>query len=324
MQIPPTSADPAIAGPTEVGPTYAGVDIGKEWCDAALDGGAERRFPQTPNGRRELALWLAEAGVSHAVLEASGGYERAVLRALDAAGLQACLVPPHRVRALAQAIGRQAKTDRLDARMLASFGRLLAPRARPSQPDEVRAMASLVRQRRHLVELVAVEDTRRQQEDDADILADIAALRAVLTGQLEAVDRRIARRIAASQLLDQKHRVLTRFVGVGPVTCAVLLAEMPELGQLDGRQAASLAGLAPFNRDSGASHGARSIRGGRAGVRCALFMAALSAIRHNPEIRRFYRRLREAGKPARVAHIAASRKILVILNAMRRDAIQPA
>ena len=307
-------------------PTYAGIDIGKDWCDAALETGAERRFPQTPDGRRDLAVWLADNAVSHAVLEASGGYERAVLRALDAAGQQACLVPPHRVRALAKAVGRQAKTDRLDARLLASFGRLLAPRARPPQPEDVQAMATLVRQRRHLVGMIAIEDTRRQQEEDADILADIAALRTLLVRQLDGVDRRIADCIAQSAPLCRKHRVLTNFVGVGAVTCAVLLAEMPELGQLDAKQAASLAGLAPFNRDSGATQGARSIRGGRVGVRCALFMAALSAIRHNPDIpdiRRFYKRLRESGKPARVAHIAAARKIIVVLNAMLRDATQP-
>jgi transposase len=300
---------------------YAGIDVSKGWCDAALEvGDGSVRFDQTPEGRDDLIGWLKRQGVTHAVLEASGGYERPVLRALDKAGLQACLVPPQRVRALARASGRSAKTDALDAHLLAAFGRLLGPRVRQSQGEDIQALATLVRRRRQIVDLVTLEDNRRQQEDDPAILADIAALLGLLRTQLETIDRRIANQIAACAALRDKHRVLMAFAGVGPVTCAVLLAEMPELGSLDAKQAASLAGLAPFNNDSGMSEKKRSIRGGRAGVRCALFMAALSAIRHNPEIRTFYRRLRELGKPQRVAHIAAARKIIVILNAMLRDA----
>ncbi len=258
--------------------------------------------------------------MTHAVLEASGGYEKPVLRALDAAGLQACLVPPHRVRALAKASGQSAKTDALDARVLAAFGRLLSPRVKRGRDEETQALAVLVRRRRQIVDLLTLEDTRRQQEDDPGILADIAALIGLLRDQLDALDRRIAAQIRACETLRIKHDVLTTFPGVGPVTSAVLLAEMPELGQLDAKQAASLAGLAPFNNDSGTARKQRSIHGGRAGVRCALFMAALSAIRHNPDIKTFYKRLRDQGKPQKVAHIAAARKIVVILNAKLRDA----
>ncbi len=300
---------------------YAGIDVSKSWCDVALEAAATAaRFDQTAEGRGELVSWLKAHGVTHAVLEASGGYERPVLRAIDAAGLQACLVPPHRVRALARASGRSAKTDALDARVLAAFGRLLGPRVRPSQGEDLQVLAALVRRRRQLVEMISAEDTRRQQEDDAAIVADIGALRALLVGQLETLDRRIANQIAASEALRDRHRVLLRFKGVGAVICAVLLAEMPELGSLDAKQVASLAGLAPFNNDSGTSQGKRSIHGGRIGVRCALYMAALSAIRCNPDIKAFYKRLRDQGKPRKVAHIAAARKIIVILNAMLRDA----
>lgn len=307
-------------------PLYAGLDVSKGWCDVALeDDRTAMRFEQTPDGHARLIDWLNHRGVTHVVLEASGGYERPVLRALDTAALQACLVPPHRVRSLARAAGRIAKTDALDACVLAAFGRLLGPRVRLAPGEHLQLLAALVRRRRQLVDILALEDARRQQEDDADLLADIAALRAVLRNQLDSLDRRIANQIAASPELADKHRVLTRFVGVGPVTCAVLLAEMPELGRLDAKQAASLAGLAPFSNDSGTREGKRSIHGGRIGVRCALFMAALSAIRHNPEIRAFYQRLRAGGKPQKVAHVAAARKIIVILNAMLRDAApQPA
>jgi transposase len=302
-------------------PLYGGIDISKDWCDVALEtGDSSARFDQTIEGREALVAWLKAHRVTHAVLEASGGYERPVLRVLDQAGLQACLVPPHRVRALAKAAGISAKTDALDARVLAAFGRLLSPRVRQGQDAEVQALTVLVRRRRQLVDMMALEASRKQQEEDADILADIKELLGLLGRQIEAVERRITEQIRASKPLREKHDVLTAFPGVGPVTCAVLLAEMPELGSLDAKQAASLAGLAPFNNDSGSSERKRAIHGGRAGVRCALFMAALSAIRHNPDIKAFYKRLRDQGKPQKVAHIAAARKIVVILNAKLRDA----
>jgi transposase len=302
-------------------PLYAGIDVSKDWCDVALEAGSRSaRFDQTVQGRHELVGWLKTQAVTHVVLEASGGYERPILRALHEAGLQACLVPPHRVRALAKASGRTAKTDALDARVLAAFGRLLAPRVRHPQAPETQALASLVRRRRQIIDLMTLEDTRRQQEEDAVILADIEAVIHLLRTQLAVLDRRIAEQIRGAVPLREKHDVLITFEGVGAVTSAVLLAEMPELGSLDAKQAASLAGLAPFNNDSGTSEKKRSIHGGRAGVRCALFMAALSAIRHNPEIKTFYKRLRDQGKPQKVAHIAAARKIIVILNAKLRDA----
>jgi transposase len=286
-------------------PLYAGIDVSKDWCDVALEAGdASARFEQTAKGREELARWLKARGVTHAVLEASGGYER-----------------PHRVRALAKASGMLAKTDALDARVLAAFGRLLSPRVRPSRDEDAQLLTVLVRRRRQIVDLMTLEDNRRQQDEDPGILVDIAALLGLLRNQLDALDRRIADQIRASGSLRPKHDVLVTFAGVGPVTSAVLLAEMPELGSLDAKQAASLAGLAPFNNDSGTSEKQRSIHGGRAGVRCALFMAALSAIRHNPDIRAFYKRLRDQGKPQKVAHVAAARKIVVILNAKLRDAI---
>jgi transposase len=301
---------------------YAGIDVSKDWCDVALEAGeAAARFEQTAEGRADLVQWLKARQVTHVVLEASGGYERAILRALGAARLEACLVPPHRVRALAKASGRAAKTDALDARVLAAFGRLLSPRVRPSFDPETAALTTLVRRRRQIVDLMTLEDNRRQQEEDPGILADIAALLSLLRSQLDALDRRIAVQIRASDALRQKHDVLVTFPGVGPVTSAVLLAEMPELGSLEAKQAASLAGLAPFNNDSGTSEKQRSIKGGRTGVRCALFMAALTAIRHNPDIKAFYKRLRDQGKPQKVAHVAAARKIVVILNAKLRDAL---
>jgi transposase len=303
------------------GAVYAGIDVSKQWCDVALEGGADAvRFEQSAAGLKTLTGWLKAQGASHAVVEASGGYERPVLAALDRAGLEACLVPPQRVRALAKATGQMAKTDVLDARVLADFGRLLNPRVRTGQSEAGRSLAALVRRRRQLVELATLENNRRQQEEDAAILDGIKAVLALLHEQMKALNRRIAEEIDQTRALREKREIMGTFIGIGDVTSSVLLAEMPELGTLDAKQAASLAGLAPFNNDSGTSQKRRSIHGGRAGVRCALFMAALSAIRHNPDIKAFYKRLREQGKPQRVAHIAAARKIIVILNAKLRDA----
>ena len=196
---------------------YAGIDISKAWCDVALDATSDTaRFDQTPTGRAGLVVWLVDHGVTHVVVEASGGYERAVLRAIDAAGLHACLVPPHRVRSLARACGHLAKTDVLDARLLAAFGRLIQPRIRQSQSEHMQALAALVRRRRQIVDMMTLEDNRQKQEDDAAILADIVALRLVLKAQLDVLDRRIANQIADDPALGDKHRVLMAFKGVGP------------------------------------------------------------------------------------------------------------
>lgn len=302
-------------------PVYAGLDVGKDWCNVALEtGGAGARFGQDEAGQAAAVAWLRAHRVSHVVLEPSGGYEKAVLRSLAAAGFETCLVPPHRVRALARARGVAAKTDDIDARVLASFGRLLTPRARRAADEAGEALAELVRRRRQLVDMLTREHNRSEQAATDAIRQSIETLTGVLRRQLAEIDRRIAERIRACEASRARHDLLLATPGVGPVTTAVLIAEMPELGTLDAKQAASLAGLAPYSRDSGRTSGKRRIGGGRAGVRCALYMAAVSAIRHNPDIRPFYRRLRDQGKPGKVALVAAARKLVVILDAKLRDA----
>lgn len=310
--------------PKDTDPVYAGIDIGKDWCNAALEGerAGAARFGQDEPGHAALVAWLRAQRVTHVVLEPSGGYEKTVLRTLAAAGLQTCLVPPHRVRALARARGLAAKTDDLDARVLASFGRLLTPRARRAGDEAGDTLTELVRRRRQLVDMLTQEHNRAEQAAADAIRHSIDALTASLRTQLDAIDRLIAEQIRACEAMRTRHDILLATPGVGPVTTAVLIAEMPELGTLDAKQAASLAGLAPYSRDSGRTSGQRRIGGGRAGVRCALYMAAVSAIRHNPDIRIFYQRLRAQGKPGKLALIAAARKLVVILNAKLRDAIQ--
>lgn len=304
-----------------VAPVYAGLDVGKDWCNAALEGerSGAARFGQDEAGHAAVVAWLRAQHVSHVVLEPSGGYEKAVLCTLAAAGFQICLVPPHRVRARAR--GLAAKSDDLDARVLASFGRLLAPRSRRAGDEAGEALSELVRRRRQLVDMLTQEHNRAEQAATEAIRHSIDALTASLRIQLGEIDRLIAEQIRACEAMRTRHDILLAVPGVGPVTTAVLIAEMPELGTLDAKQAASLAGLAPYSRDSGRTNGKRRIGGGRAGVRCALYMAAVSAIRHNPDIRIFYQRLRAQGKPAKLALVAAARKLVVILNAKLRDAI---
>ena len=302
---------------------YAGADVAKDKCDLALEEGSGASFAQSAEGFSQAVGWLTQRGVTHVVLEPSGGYERRLAEALARAGLQVCRVSPHQARAFARAKGVHAKTDALDARLLAAFGRILQPEPRPQPDARASALAEMVRRRRQVVEFLVEEHARRDQSLDAAVTAMIEAHVAMLKSQLRAIDKAIAQAIAACPQMAQKQEVLHAVPGVGDVTAAVLIAEMPELGALDAKQAAALAGLAPYNRDSGKSSKKASVRGGRPAVRCALYMAAVSAIRHNADLRAFYRRLRQNGKPAKVALIAAARKLIVILNAKLRDALHP-
>ena len=300
---------------------YAGVDVAKDKCDFALEHGEGAIFAQTPEGFRDAVVWLKRRGVSHVVLEPSGGYERRLAEALRQAGFAVCQVSPSQARAFAKAKGVYAKTDAIDARLLAAFGRALEPPARPKPDAATSALAEIVRRRRQVVEFLVEEHERLAQTSDALVARRVGTHINMLKSQLVVIDKAIESAIAAQPEMARKQAVLRAVKGVGDVTAAVLIAEMPELGALDAKQAAALAGLAPYNRDSGKSSKKASVRGGRPGVRCSLYMASVSAIRHNAEIRVFYKRLRAAGKPAKVALIAAARKLVVILNAKLRDAL---
>ena len=257
--------------------------------------------------------------VTHVVLEPSGGYEKRIAETLAQAGFQVCRVSPHQARAFARAKGVQAKTDALDARLLAAFGRVLEPPPRRPADAQTAALAEIVRRRRQVIDFLTEEHARREQTSEPCVTAMIDAHVVLLKSQIAALDKAIAEKIDACPAMAEKHDVLQAVPGVGKVTAAVLLAEMPELGTLDAKQAAALAGLAPYNRDSGKSSKKAPVRGGRPGVRCALYMASISAVRHNHDIKAFYQRLRANGKPAKVAIIAAARKIIIILNAKLRD-----
>jgi transposase len=299
---------------------YAGIDVAKDKCDFALEDGTRAIFDQTAVGFCKAIAWLTHHRVTHVVLEPSGGYEKRLAEALTQAGLSVCRVSPHQARAFAKAKGVLAKTDAIDARLLAAFGRVLEPQPRQPSDAPTGALAEMVRRRRQIVGYLTEEHTRREQTQASAVAAMIDAHIAMLKSQLALIDKSISEKIVATPAMAEKQAVLQDVPGVGHVTAAVLLAEMPELGALDAKQAAALAGLAPYNRDSGKSSKKASVHGGRPGVRCALYMASVSAVRHNADIRAFYRRLRGQGKPAKVALIAAARKLIVILNAKLRDA----
>lgn len=296
-----------------------GIDISKACLDVCVL--PERdvwQAPNTPKGRIRLCQALAKHPGARIVLEATGGLEQPVAEALLEAGLQVWVVNPAQVRYFAKALGQQAKTDRLDAELLARFAPLLK---RPPLQIQGKAKALGVQtDRRHqLVEMLASEQVRLKQSRESEIRQGIERHIHWLKAELKVLEQTIADRVEQDSLLREQSRWLQSVPGVGPVVSATLLAELPELGQLTHKQIASLVGLAPFAQESGQFKGKRRIFGGRAKVRRVLYLAANTARLWNPLIKAFYQRLRDNGKSFRQALVACSRKLLVILNAMVRS-----
>ena len=306
---------------------YYGVDL----AAATLE--IHGPFPGLPtavaNAKPALTRWLRllvrRAGLQaphlHLVCEATGGCERLLVAACQRLGVAISVVNPRQVRDFARAQGRLAKTDQIDARLLAEFGQHFAPAARVPLDPALARLALLNGRRRELLALRTAEKNRTTRADLSDpaLAASYRALLATLDRQLVALEAALARTVASCAALRAKVTTLCAVRGLGVTTATALLATLPELGQLSKAQAAALAGLAPFNRDSGQWRGQRHIAGGRANVRSALYMAALVASRHNPVIAAFYQRLRAAGKPAKLALTAAMRKLLTHLNSLLKN-----
>jgi transposase len=303
---------------TQGGPAV-GIDVSKGGLDVAVLGGPEFAGGDDEAGRRELVARLAALGPSAVGVEASGGYERALVRDLLAAGLPARSVNPHRLRHFARAAGVLAKNDRLDARVIARFVAALPARAAPARDAAVERLAELVGARRQVAdELVRLEGQAARRE--SKVLRRLDARRlARLRADLALLDKEVAAAAASDARLAGRGRLLRSVPGVGPVLAHTLLALMPELGSLTGRQAAALVGVAPYDRESGALRGRRAIWGGRAAVRNVLYMAALAAGRCNPALAELRRRLLARGKPPKLALTACMRKLITILNAVLRD-----
>lgn len=299
---------------------FVGIDVSKESLDvAAHASGARLQAENGEQGLKRLCEQLLGMSPELVVMEASGGYERLCAATLTQAGLAVAVVNARQVRAFALATGVLAKSDAVDARVLAHFAAAVRPPVRPLPDEQRRALDELMGRRRQLLGMLVMEKNRLGQAHDARVRRDIKGLIAVLEKRIGGCDGELQRLIQASPLWRMQEDLLRSFNGIGPVNARVLLIEMPELGTLNRKEIAALAGLAPISRDSGKHRGRRSIAGGRGQVRSALYMAAVCAMRANPVIRAFYRRLREAGKPAKVALVACMRKMLTILNAMLRN-----
>lgn len=298
----------------------AGVDISKEMLQVQLyPHGASRRFANDAAGLKALAGWLRDFVVARIVFEPTGAYHRNFERQLAAAGFALVKVNPRQARRFAEAIGRQAKTDAVDAAMLARFGALIDPPARAIASETMRHMMELHAGRRALVK-DRVAALNRAQTLQSPLLKRQAAERLKqIERQLHAIDTALRHLREADPELKARFEILLTIPGLGEITALALLIEMPELGQLDNNCAASLAGLAPIARDSGQHRGKRCIRGGRATVRQMLYMPALVAVRFNADLKAKYAALIAAGKPAKVVLTAIMRKLLILANTLLRD-----
>lgn len=300
---------------------YVGIDVAQQEIEVyVIDRGEQTCWrgavPRRRQELNELADRLSHQKVERVVLEGTGGLERPVVVALTAAGLPVVVVNPKRAREFARATGRLAKTDRLDALVLALYGLYLRPALRPLAGQRQIRLAELAARQRQLVRMRIAERNRLARATDAWVRQAIGEMLEVVDQQIESVEQELDALLAECETTQRRRRVLESVPAVGARTARTLLVQLPELGSLNRRQIASLTGLAPFPRDSGQWRGQRCIQGGRAVVRSALYMAALTAARCNPLLREFYLRLVARGKPKKLALLAVSRKLLLILNAM--------
>lgn len=303
-------------------PAFVGVDVSKARLDVAVQpSGESLEVERSLDGLDELigALAGGDGGEVHVGVEATGGYEQMVLHALHDAGFVVYLLQPLRIRRFAQAKGQQAKTDALDARIIAEFVAVMKPKPwKPASPQQ-RSLRALLQRRRQLVTMQVAEKQRKSMLGGGAELESVDRSLEFLKGELQRLDHAIARHIESDDVLDEKESRLRTVPGVGPVLASTLLAELPELGQTGRREIAALAGVAPMNDDSGGAERYRKTCAGRGALRAVLYMATVACTQHNPVIRRHYAQLKGRGKPPKVALVACMRKLLTILNAMLRD-----
>lgn len=300
--------------------TVVGIDVSKDKLDVhVLPSGEAFSVARKADGIDALISRIAPLAVHAVAVEATGGYETVVAASLSGAGLPVIVVNPAQVRAFAKALGLRAKTDPIDAAVIAKFVAATKPEIRPLPDAETVMLADLVTRRRQIIQMIVAEKLREKQAPSRVLKKSAARLIKALEKELSVLDTGIDDSVRGSPVWREKEDLLQSVPGVGNVTARTLLAEMPELGTLDRRQVASLAGLAPWTRQSGQWRGKSFTGGGRVGVRTALFMAAMVARRCNPVFKAFYERLIAAGKPKMVAIIAVARKLLTVLNAILRD-----
>jgi len=297
---------------------YVGLDVAKLTLELHL-AGQTHSLTNDPKGHTQLCQKLQSHPRVHVVCEATGGYEQPVVRALHAADVPISIVEAGRVRYFARAQGQRAKTDPIDAAVLAEYGATFQPPAALPASAQQQQLAALAQRRRQLLQLLTNERNHAEHYTDAFCGRQSRQLIKALEKQIAQCDEAIAALIDQDAELARKAKRLAAIPGVGPVVASTLLAEMPELGQLTNATVAALAGVAPYNRDSGSQTGRRSIGGGRRIVRGALYMASLSAVRHDRIFKEFYTRLRAAGKPAKVALTAVMRKLIILINRLLKN-----
>jgi transposase len=299
---------------------FVGIDISKDRLDVHTQP-TEDGFSLTHDeaGVADLVRRLQGLAPQLVVMEATGGYETTVAAALGSAGLPVVVMNPRQIRDYARATGQLAKTDRLDARIIALFAAAVRPPVRPLPDAQAQQLGEVMTRRRQLVDMLGAEINRRRLLRDQRLRERLNAHIAWLEQALREVEDDLRRLVRGSALWRETDDLLRSAPGIGKVTSCTLIADLPELGHLDRRRIAALVGVAPFNRDSGTMRGRRLVSGGRAQVRTVLYMATLVAIRRNPAIAAFYQRLRAGGRPGKVALVAAMRKFLTILNAIVRE-----
>ena len=297
---------------------YAGLDVAKASLQLDLAGQPHALTNDAPGHARLLKL-LRDHPTAQIVCEATGGYEQPVVRALHVAQVPVSVVEAGRVRHFARAKGQRAKTDAIDAPVITDYACVFTPAPTPTPTAQQARLAELSTRRLQLIATRIAETNRAEHYVDKDCVRQARQLLRVLDKQIQSCDEAITQLIAADEELKTKAERLDAIPGVGAVTAATVLAEMPELGRISDAAAAALAGLAPYNRDSGAVTGVRHIAGGRGGVRCALYMAALSAVKHDAILKAFYLKLREAGKKPKVALVACMRKLVVLMNRLLKN-----
>jgi transposase len=303
-----------------VRPVFVGIDVAKDRLDVhLLPSGEAFAVPRDHAGLERLAARLDQAAPALVVLEATGGFEITVAAALSGAKLPLAIVNPRQIRDFARAIGRLAKTDALDAQVIALFAERIRPEPRPLADAQAQRLAELIARRRQIVERIGAESNRRRQVRVPELQRDLDRHLLGRQQALARIERDLDDTIRGSPAWRASEELLASTPGVGAVTARTLIAELPELGRLDRRRIAALVGVAPINRDSGTFRGRRRVAGGRRSVRKVLFMATLTAVRFNPPVRALYQRLTQAGRPAKLALTACMRKLLVTLNARVRD-----
>ncbi len=300
--------------------TIVGVDISKEQMDVCVrPSGESYALPRDEEGLEELVERLKSLSPGLIAVEATGGLEAVVTASLATAGLPVIVVNPAQVRAFAQALGKRAKTDPIDAAVIAHFAEATNPAVRPLPDEATQLLSALLSRRRQIVRMIVAERQRAQVLTSPRLKQSVARLLRALQKELAALDKEIDDTVRKTPAWREKEDLLRSVPGVGPTIARTLLAELPELGTLGRREVASLAGLAPYTRQSGRWRGKSFIGGGRSTVRAVLYMGALVAVRWNEPLRRFYERLLAKGKPKTLALVAVARKLLTILNAIVRD-----